>query len=154
MPTKLQPGATPSAAVASAPTVREPVFRDDDGLVTIYDADSTDLSFLAPDSVQLIVTSPPYNLGKDYGTTRDDATYHTYLDWVARWGRELQRVLEPGGRLCLNIPLDVNLKFDERGNRATHKQPVLADFTELLVHDLGYVYNTTILWLENNVSRR
>ena len=129
-----------------------PCYRDD--LVTLFNADSTNLSFLAPESVQLVVTSPPYNLGKDYGTTRDDATYHSYLDWVARWGRELQRVLEPGGRLCLNIPLDVNLKFDEGGNRATHKQPVLADFTELLVHDLGFVYNTTILWLENNVSRR
>ncbi len=137
------------SAGACAPA---PCYEDD--LVTLFTADSTDLSFLPTASVQLVVTSPPYNLGKDYGTTRDDATYHAYLEWVARWCRELQRVLEPGGRLCLNIPLDVNLKFDEDGNRATHKQPVLADFTELLVHDLGYVYNTTILWLENNVSRR
>jgi site-specific DNA-methyltransferase (adenine-specific) len=129
-----------------------PFYADD--LVAIYNRDSADLSFLPPASVGLVVTSPPYNLGKDYGTARDDATYHAYLDWVERWGRELLRVLEPGGRLCLNIPLDVNLKFDERGKRGTHKQPVLSDFTRLFVNDLGYVYNTTIMWLENNVSRR
>jgi site-specific DNA-methyltransferase (adenine-specific) len=104
--------------------------------------------------VQLIVTSPPYNLGKDYGAARDDATYRSYLDWAERWSRELHRVLEPGGRLCLNIPLDINIGFSELGKRKTTKRPVLSDFTELLVHQLGFVYNTTILWLEGNVSRR
>jgi site-specific DNA-methyltransferase (adenine-specific) len=136
------------------PAVSEPVFRDADALVTIYHADSTDLSFLDPESVHLVVTSPPYNLGKDYGTARDDATYHQYLDWVAKWCEELWRVLVPGGRLCLNIPLDINLSFDEGGKRVTQKRPVLADFTHRLVNEQGWLYNTTILWLEGNISRR
>jgi len=148
--------ASPNGTVAPASpdgTARpSPSYQDE--LVSIFNADSTDLGFLPTASVQLVVTSPPYNLGKDYGTARDDATYHNYLEWMARWGRELQRVLEPGGRLCLNIPIDVNLKFDEGGRRGSGKQPVLADVTNLLVHELGFVYNTTILWLENNVSRR
>jgi site-specific DNA-methyltransferase (adenine-specific) len=138
----------PAAATVSA----TPYHQDD--LVTIYNANSTDLSFLADQSVQLVVTSPPYNLGKDYGTARDDATYFSYLEWVRTWCRELYRVLEPGGRLCLNIPLDVNLSFDEGRKRIASKQPVQADFTQLLVRDLGFVYNTTILWLEGNISRR
>jgi site-specific DNA-methyltransferase (adenine-specific) len=133
------------------PTV-EPFFSDE--LVAIYNADATDLGFLADASVQLVVTSPPYNLGKDYGAARDDATYSAYLRWVRSWCCELYRVLEPGGRLCLNIPLDINLSFDEGGKRITRKQPVLADFTQLLVRELGFVYNTTILWLEGNISRR
>ena len=140
---------------ADAPTEVEslrPYYHDD--LVDIYNADSTELHFLADRSVQLVVTSPPYNLGKDYGTARDDATYIGYLGWVETWCRELRRVLEPGGRLCLNIPLDINLSFDEGGKRIIRKQPVLADFTQLLVRDLGFVYNTTILWLEGNISRR
>jgi site-specific DNA-methyltransferase (adenine-specific) len=135
--------------------VREPLppyYRD--ALVDIYNADSTDLSFLADHSVHLVVTSPPYNLGKDYGTARDNGTYFAYLDWAELWCRELYRVLEPGGRLCLNIPLDINLSFDAGGKRTSSKQPVLADFTELLVRKLGFVYNTTILWLEGNISRR
>ena len=135
-------------------TAREPFFRDADDLVTIYHADSADLSFLAPESVHLVVTSPPYNLGKDYGTARDDATYHQYLDWVVSWARQLWRVLEPGGRLCLNIPLDINLSFDAGRKRVTQKSPVLADFTQRLVNEEGWLYNTTILWLEGNISRR
>jgi site-specific DNA-methyltransferase (adenine-specific) len=145
---------TESPLIAEPATVRQPVFQDHDGLVTIYQADSADLSFLAPESVHLIVTSPPYNLGKDYGTARDDATYHQYLDWVVTWCRQLWRVLEPGGRLCLNIPIDINLSFDAGGRRVTQKRPVLADFTHRLVNEDGWLYNTTILWLEGNISRR
>jgi len=130
----------------------QPYYRDE--LVDLYHADSANLGFLPAASVQLIVTSPPYNLGKDYGVARDDATYRSYLAWARVWCQELERVLEPGGRLCLNIPLDINVGFDDGGKRRTSKQPVLADFTELLVRDLGFVYNTTILWLEGNVSRR
>lgn len=145
---------SPSPSAPSTPPARAPYFRDTQGLVTIYQADSTDLSFLPAGSVQLVVTSPPYNLGKDYGTARDDATYHEYLDWVARWSRELWRLLEPGGRLCLNIPIDINLTFDEGGLLKKRKQPVLADVTHRLVNEGGWLYNTTILWLERNISRR
>lgn len=143
--------APPSAQTSAVP---DPYFHDADGLVTIYNADSVDLSFLAPESVHLIVTSPPYNLGKDYGTARDDATYQQYLEWVTSWCAQLWRILEPGGRLCLNIPLDINLSFDAGRKRVTQKRPVLADFTHRLVNDEGWVYNTTILWLEGNISRR
>jgi site-specific DNA-methyltransferase (adenine-specific) len=134
------------------PDTLAPFYQDD--LVSIFNASSTDLSWLAAASVQLVVTSPPYNLGKDYGTARDDATYQGYLDWVRVWMTELERVLEPGGRVCLNIPLDINLGFDNEGKRRISKQPVLADFTDLLVREAGWIYNTTILWLEGNISRR
>ena len=153
MSSTLTPGTRRPVAARKAHHV-EPFFRDADDLVTIYNADSCDLRFLKPESVHLIVTSPPYNLGKDYGTARDDATYHQYLDWVITWSRQLWRVLEPGGRLCLNIPLDINLSFDDGGKRVTQKTPVLADFTHRLVNDEGWLYNTTILWLEGNISRR
>lgn len=126
----------------------------EDQFVQIFNADSTKLAFLPDDSIQLVVTSPPYNLGKEYGAARDDTTYRSYIAWVADWCRELQRVVEPGGRVCLNIPIDINLDFTDGGKRRNSKQPVLADYTQLLVYDLGFVYNTTILWLERNVSRR
>jgi site-specific DNA-methyltransferase (adenine-specific) len=150
MATELLPP-DPSLSPSEGP-FRAPFWHDD--RVQIYHDDSTDLSFLEAGSVQLIVTSPPYNLGKDYGTARDDTTYHSYLDWVARWCGQLWRVLEPGGRLCLNIPIDINLSFDAGGKRTTQKRPVLADFTHRLVNDEGWLYNTTILWLERNISRR
>lgn len=130
----------------------KPYYQDDQ--VKIFNADSVDLGFIADQTIQLVVTSPPYNLGKDYGTARDDSTYFSYIEWVGKWSKELYRVLEPGGRACLNIPIDINLSFDDAGARTASKQPVLADVTQLLVRELGFVYNTTILWLEGNISRR
>ncbi|MGE3908958.1 MAG: site-specific DNA-methyltransferase [Chloroflexota bacterium] len=150
LPADMPPAVPP---VVSPPVVM-PYFRGADDVVTIYNADSADLRFLEAGSVQLVVTSPPYNLGKDYGTARDNDTYDRYLDWVEAWCEQLWRVLEPGGRLCLNIPIDINLSFDAGGKRRTQKRPVLADFTHRLVNEQNWLYNTTILWLENNISRR
>lgn len=52
----------------------------------------------------VIVTSPPYNLGKDYGAgVSDKRSPAQYLDWVDDWLRLLKVVLKPGGSLFLNI---------------------------------------------------
>ena len=131
-----------------------PFYSDAESHVEIYNRDSTDLSFLPPAGVHLVVTSPPYNLGKDYGASRDDRTYQEYLAWTNRWGRALAPTLASGARICLNVPIDINIDFEQNGKRIAAKRSVLADVTRLFVHELGYIYNTTILWLERNVSRR
>lgn len=63
----------------------------------------------APESVDLIVTSPPYNLGMDYGDgASDQKDYSDYLKWIRDWLEECHRWLKPDGRMCLNVPLDTN----------------------------------------------
>lgn len=51
-------------------------------------------------SVALAFTSPPYNVGKDYD---DNMTLEDYLDLIQRVGKEVYRVLKPGGRYVINI---------------------------------------------------
>jgi len=51
-------------------------------------------------SVHLMVTSPPYNVGKDYDA---DLTLDDYLAFLKRVWCEVLRTLAPGGRLCINI---------------------------------------------------
>lgn len=51
-------------------------------------------------SVALAFTSPPYNVGKDYDT---DLSLEAYLGFIQRVGREVYRVLQPGGRYVINI---------------------------------------------------
>lgn len=51
-------------------------------------------------SVHLMVTSPPYNVGKEYDR---DITLEEYLAFLHRVWQEVYRVLVPGGRACINI---------------------------------------------------
>lgn len=54
-------------------------------------------------SVDLIVTSPPYNLGIDYGRYNDKLPRKSYLKWTEQWCEEVKHVLAPGGSLFLNL---------------------------------------------------
>jgi modification methylase len=51
-------------------------------------------------SVHLVVTSPPYNVGKDYD---EDLSLADYLAFLERVWKETWRVLVPGGRMCINV---------------------------------------------------
>lgn len=51
-------------------------------------------------SVHLMVTSPPYNVGKEYD---EDLTLDQYCSFLRRVMTEVYRVLVPGGRACINI---------------------------------------------------
>jgi site-specific DNA-methyltransferase (adenine-specific) len=51
-------------------------------------------------SVHLMVTSPPYNVGKEYD---NNLTLDEYLAFLRRVWKETHRVLVPGGRACINV---------------------------------------------------
>jgi len=70
---------------------------------------------LEPHSVDVIVTSPPYNIGVKYGAYDDGIPRDAYLDWIRRWGVLARRVLKPNGSVFLNIgskPSDPWVPFD------------------------------------------
>jgi site-specific DNA-methyltransferase (adenine-specific) len=58
---------------------------------------------LPEESVDVVVTSPPYNLGIRYGTFDDNAPREEYLGWTLQWCEQLKRVLKPNGSFFLNI---------------------------------------------------
>lgn len=58
---------------------------------------------MKPESVDVVVTSPPYNLGIEYGRYDDTLPRAEYLDWIADWGDAVQGVLSRGGSLFLNV---------------------------------------------------
>jgi len=62
-------------------------------------------------SIDLIITSPPYNVGIDYGHDIDDnRDFEDYYRWVRTWMAECARVLVDGGRIVINIPSMANNK--------------------------------------------
>lgn len=52
----------------------------------------------------MVVTSPPYNCGKNYGTSSDSLPWDEYWRFTVGWLRQVERVLCAGGRLAVNLP--------------------------------------------------
>lgn len=107
-------------------------------------------------SIDLVVTSPPYNvkLGtgknptnrKPYDTYDDDMTHDEYLTWMERLFVECNRVLKTGGRMCINI-----------GSAENGKIPTHAFFTQRALElDLPepFIMMTTIIWDKAQTSNR
>ena len=61
------------------------------------------MSRLADDSVDLVVTSPPYNLGIRYGKFSDTQDRESYLNWCGEWAEQVRRALTSDGSFFLNI---------------------------------------------------
>lgn len=88
------------------------------------------------DVVDLVVTSPPYNLGLPYAGVDDWLPYGEYLARVHRWTAELYRVAADQGRACINVPLDTH-------NGGRHA--LYADWLHAM-RWAGWHYRTTIVW--------
>ena len=111
---------------------------------SIINGDIFATDMLAAGSVDLAVTSPPYNVGIRYNSHDDRVTYDEYLDFSHRWMKRCHGWLKTDGRFCLNIPLDKN-----KGGQ----QSVGADLTTI-AKEAGFSYHSTIVWNEGNISRR
>ena len=69
-------------------------------LDTVLCGDSRDLSLIPDESVHLMVTSPPYNVGKDYD---EDLGLEEYRGLLRAVFEEVHRKLVVGGRACINV---------------------------------------------------
>jgi site-specific DNA-methyltransferase (adenine-specific) len=65
--------------------------------------------------VDLIVTSPPYNVGIDYDSYDDKKSMEDYWQFTKDWLSESYRILKDDGRIAVNIPYEVNVQ--DRGGR-------------------------------------
>jgi len=92
-----------------------------------------------PDSsVHLVVTSPPYNVGKEYDR---NLTLQEYLGFLERVWIEVKRVLVPGGRCCINV---ANL-----GRRPYI--PLHAFIIESMTR-LGFLMRGEVIWAKDSSS--
>lgn len=119
------------------------VFFETNNLKIIND-DILTTEEISPNSIDLIVTSPPYNVDIKYNSHKDGLSHIDYLEFSRKWLSRCFDLLKNDGRMCLNIPLDKN-----KGGQ----QSVAADLTTL-TKKIGYKYHSTIIWNEGNISRR
>jgi site-specific DNA-methyltransferase (adenine-specific) len=122
--------------------VAKPFFET--GSLRIYNTDILEIDAIQDESIDLIVTSPPYDVDIKYKDYDDSLPYDQYLDFTRKWLSKILSLTRPDGRLCLNIPLDKN-----KGGQ----QSVCADITTI-AKEIGWKYHSTIVWNEQNISRR
>ncbi|MDD9843685.1 MAG: site-specific DNA-methyltransferase [Thaumarchaeota archaeon] len=79
----------------------------------VYEADciSGMRDRLPEKSIDIIVTSPPYNIGINYGKHDDTMPFNEYLEWMEEFGGLCRRVLKDDGSLYFNIGDKVSDEF-------------------------------------------
>ncbi len=106
----------------------------------IVEGDSRDMNVVPSNSVGLVVTSPPYFVGKEYELHAQNQTapetYIEYLDMLAAVFSECVRVLEPGGRIAVNV---ANL------GRKPYRS-LACDVVAILQDNLGLLLRGEIVW--------
>ena len=104
----------------------------DDVINKIHLSDSRDLSMLPDQSIHLMVTSPPYNVGKDYD---EDLSLEEYIGLLRAVFEEVHRVLVVGGRACVNV---ANLG----------RRPYIPLHTHIIAEmlEIGYWMRGEIIW--------
>lgn len=112
--------------------------------LNLYRANVLQRELLAEESTDLIITSPPYNVGIEYNSNKDTQSYEEYLEFSKKWLENCYFWAKDRARFCLNIPLDKN-----KGGQ----QSVGADLTHI-AKSVGWKYHSTIVWNEGNISRR
>lgn len=94
-------------------------------------------------SIHLAITSPPYNVGKDYDNHNDKMDYQDYLNWLEKVWQETKRVLVSGGRFALNIAPTGIKDF----------VPIHHDFANQF-RKLGMKFRTEIIWYKQTMLKR
>ncbi|MEP6698423.1 MAG: site-specific DNA-methyltransferase [Verrucomicrobiota bacterium] len=85
-------------------------------------------------SINLVVTSPPYNLGIRYGKFSDRQNRQSYLRWCGEWAAQIRRILKPTGSFFLNIG-------------ASPSNPMLPHEIVLALREI-FVLQNTIHWIK------
>ncbi|MEM3551241.1 MAG: site-specific DNA-methyltransferase [Candidatus Bathyarchaeia archaeon] len=110
----------------------------------MFNNDILTLEDINEETIDLIVTSPPYDVDIKYENYNDNIPYEEYLEFTQKWLAKCYSLAKKDGRLCLNVPLDKN-----KGGQ----QSVCADITTIAKR-IGWKYHATIIWNEQNISRR
>jgi DNA modification methylase len=98
----------------------------------IMQASAENMEVIPSNSLHLMVTSPPYNVSKEYD---DDLTLGEYLDFLRQVFSETYRVLVHGGRACINV-----------ANLGRKPYIPLSDHISRMMIEIGFLMRGEIIW--------
>lgn len=120
-------------------------YKTDNGKLILGDVINKEI--INENSIDLIVTSPPYNLNIEYEKHNDNMIYDDYMLWVGNWLSNCFHWLKDSGRICINIPMKITMPSNKKVNI-----PLEADYIKL-AQSIGFQYNNTIIWNKGNIVK-
>lgn len=135
----------------------------------VYFKDARKMTELPDNSVQLIVTSPPYFNIKDYsldgyqknrktekerGQIGDIPNYKKYIDEMAVIWKECERVLKPNGKLIINTPLMPMLKKNLITHYNRHIFDINSDIENSVLSKTNLFLMDLYIWNRTNPSKK
>ena len=127
-----------SRGLASAPVSAGGELGSAERVDDIFEHSAEDMRELPDNSVALMVTSPPYHVGKEYDS---DASFGEYLGLLRRVLAETHRVLEPGGRAVVNV-----------ANLGRRPYISLSSHIVRLMDDVGFLMRAEVIWRKQRGS--
>ena len=113
----------------------------------IYNIDCVEgMKLMDEDTVDLIVTSPPYNIGVDYDEYDDNKTWEEYYEWCETWLGECYRVLKKdGGRICIDHYLSL-------GTSKHRTSPISVLYN--IMENIGFKHHSIAVWTDITLAKR
>ncbi len=111
------------------------------GLQEILNGDSLYIlkSHIEDNFVDIIITSPPYNVAHKYENYNDDLNFESYLKSMHDIFKECYRVLKEDGRICVNVPFAVK-------NRDSKEVRFLSIYITQILNEIGFKEFELITW--------
>lgn len=116
----------------------------------VYWKDSSDMSELPNNSVHLIVSSPPYNIGKEF---EEGVPHDVHLNDIQSVLNESARVLTPGGIMALNIGDIMNFRGVKGQNDFKQMQLMGHKYQSMLRKHHIYLTDM-IIWVKNTIWKK
>lgn len=135
----------------------------------VFFKDARKMRELPNESIQLIITSPPYFNIKDYskdgrqiksngdkqhGQIGDIPEYDRYINEMLKVWKECERVLKPNGKLIVNSPLMPILKRNLNTHYNRHIFNIDSDIQHSITHKTGLFLMDIYLWNRTNPSKK
>ena len=135
----------------------------------IYNQSSSNMSQVEDNSVDLIITSPPYFNIKDYSLDGNQQAKHSKIDvkdigaqddfnsyilMLQKVWKECERVLRPNGKLCINVPLLPMLKSDYNSHYNRHIYDLQSEIQNNILKKTNLFLMDLYVWNKTNPSKK
>ena len=116
----------------------------------LYKNSSANMNFVKDSCIHMVITSPPYNEGKEYDPDDPESDMMSWKEYIAmayNVFREAYRVLVDGGKLAVNI---ANLgRYNEK--KHTFYKPLRTLYEEILL-SIGFIHQGEIIWWKGDAA--